>query len=322
MRFLCSPFSTLALLVASLTSPSNAQSGVGIRPKQIKNLVTFGDSYTDVGYSSNGGTPWPIYTAGYAGVKLFPYAKAGATCSNELTYRPFPPLFGSQLPKYFEEKGSLDLQPEETIYTLWIGTNDVGSNALLTGNPGTKASLVAVTDCMVNWVKVLYESGVRNFIFQNMIPLETIPMYAPVSWPNRFWTAERNSTEWSVFMRELVLSGNELTKLKLEALAPTLPGAHIALFDSHSLFADMYSNPGSYLNGTAPVNVTGAIDTCYYEVGATSPRSCVKVEGDENRDSYLWYDELHPSEQADRIVAREIAEVIEGKENRWTSWIS
>lgn len=92
-------------------------------------------------------------------------------------------------------------------------------------------------------------------------------------------------------MRELVLSGNELTKLKLEALAPKLPRIPFstALFDSHSLFADMYSNPGSYLNGTAPVNVTGAIDTCYYEVGATSPRSCVKVEGDANRDSYLWY---------------------------------
>ncbi len=33
-------------------------------------------------------------------------------------------------------------------------------------------------------------------------------------------------------------------------------------------------------------------------------------------------DELHPSEQADRIVAREIAEVIQGKANKWTTWLS
>ncbi|KAJ3510266.1 hypothetical protein NMY22_g16023 [Coprinellus aureogranulatus] len=138
-----------------------------------------------------------------------------------------------------------------------------------------QASLVEVTDCMVNWVKVLYESGVRNFIFQNMIPLETTPIYAPVSWPNRFWTAQRNSTEWSVFMRELVLSGNELTKLRLQNLAPQLRGANIALFDSHSLFADMYAQPKSYLNGTAPLNVTGAIDTCIYEIDAATPSSCV-----------------------------------------------
>ena len=34
------------------------------------------------------------------------------------------------------------------------------------------------------------------------------------------------------------------------------------------------------------------------------------------------YDELHPSEQADRIVAREIAQVIEGHANQWTTWLS
>lgn len=160
----------IVVALLTLSSLSNGQSGVGIRPQQIKNLVTFGDSFTSVDWSGNGGTPWPLYTASYTNTKLFPYAKAGATCSNELTYRPFPPLSESQLPLYFAEQanGTIDLAPQETVYTLWIGTNDLGSNALLTGNPGTKASLVAVTDCMVNWVKVLCESGVRNFIFQNV----------------------------------------------------------------------------------------------------------------------------------------------------------
>lgn len=60
-----------------------------------------------------------------------------------------------------------------------------------------------------------------------MVPLETIPLYAPESYPNRYWTAERNTTEWSIFMKELVLSGNELTKIKLQALAPSLRGANI-----------------------------------------------------------------------------------------------
>lgn len=67
-----------------------------------------------------------------------------------------------------------------------------------------------------------------------MIPLETVPLYAPASYPARYWTAQRNTTEWSVFMAELVLSGNLLTKLMLQALAPTLPGAHIGL--SRNLF--------------------------------------------------------------------------------------
>jgi len=38
---------------------------------------------------------------------------------------------------------------------------------------------------------------------------------------------ERNTTEWNVFMKELVRGGNEITSLMLEALVPMLPGAHI-----------------------------------------------------------------------------------------------
>ena len=60
-----------------------------------------------------------------------------------------------------------------------------------------------------------------------MVPLETAPLYAADSYPNRYWTAVRNTTEWSVFMRELTVSGNALAKLMLEALVPKLHGAHL-----------------------------------------------------------------------------------------------
>ena len=156
---------TLALLSAvSSITPTYAK---GVSRGQIKNLVTFGDSYTDTVVVSNGGTQWPIYAAGYANVDLFPFARSGATCSNNITFRPFPSVFESQLPTYFNTtSGKNHLNPAETIYTLWIGTNDVGSNALLTGSDN--ASLVDVTECMVNWVKALHASGARNFLFQNV----------------------------------------------------------------------------------------------------------------------------------------------------------
>ena len=60
-----------------------------------------------------------------------------------------------------------------------------------------------------------------------MIPLEKTVLYAPYSYPNKYWTEQRNTTGWSVFMRELTASGNAIAKLMLEALAPTLHGAHI-----------------------------------------------------------------------------------------------
>ena len=60
-----------------------------------------------------------------------------------------------------------------------------------------------------------------------MIPLETTPLYSADSYPNRYWTAQRNTTEWSVFMRELTTAGNAIARLQLQLLAPTLYGAHI-----------------------------------------------------------------------------------------------
>ena len=115
---------------------------------------------------------WPVFAAQDGHFNLFPFAKAGATCSNNLTARGAPPVFEGQLPLYFAEKanGSLKLRPEETMYTLWIGTNDVGAGELLTGGQTPGVTVVDTVACAVNWVRVLYASGARNFIFQNVSP--------------------------------------------------------------------------------------------------------------------------------------------------------
>ncbi|KAK0470457.1 carbohydrate esterase family 16 protein [Desarmillaria tabescens] len=305
---------------------------------QVKNLVTFGDSYTDITTMGDGGTMWPVYAAGYANLQLFPFARAGATSTHHATtqsrrrprrillapFRPFPSIFESQLPLYFAEKhnGSIVLDPEETLYTQWIGTNDIGVYSLVTGS--NNASIVDVVGCMLDWVRVLYKDGARIFLLQNMVPLNEAILYAPNSYPNHYFNGPRNTTEWSVFIRELVLSGNALSRAMLRAVVPEVPGAHIGIFDLHGLFQDIHDNPAEYLNGTAPFNVTGAVLSCIApEEGQAGSLQCTTVFGTD-RDSYLWwvYDELHPSEQADRIVAREIAKVARGQESKWATWIS
>ena len=73
---------------------------------------------------------------------------------------------------YFTEvqNGTIHVDANETIYTLWIGTNDVSCNALLTGEGEPGVTLVNTTECAVNWVKTLYDNGARNFLFQNVGP--------------------------------------------------------------------------------------------------------------------------------------------------------
>ena len=60
-----------------------------------------------------------------------------------------------------------------------------------------------------------------------MLPLQLTQLYAAQSFPNRYWHFPKNATEWSVFMTELTLSGNAISKLMLQALAPTLRDSHI-----------------------------------------------------------------------------------------------
>jgi phospholipase/lecithinase/hemolysin len=73
---------------------------------------------------------------------------------------------------------------------------------------------------------------------------------------------------------------------------------------------DIWNNPSTYLNGTAPLNVTGFVTDCV-ESECSSKSSW---------DSYMWYDELHPSEQTDRVIAREFLNVVGGGSKWATYW--
>ncbi|KAK7688808.1 hypothetical protein QCA50_008348 [Cerrena zonata] len=313
---------TLSTLLIAFVGAAIA---VGPGPNQIKNLVTFGDSYTDASQTGDGGVAWPTYAAGYGNFTLFPFAKAGATCSNNLTFAPFLSVAEGQIPAYVSQKnsGEINVPPEETIYTIWIGTNDLGANNILSGQQAPGVTVVDTTTCAVNWAKTLYDTGARNFLFQNMIPLQKVPMYQPNAYPNRYWTAARNTTAWSLEMAELVNAGNTMARLMLKELTPTLPGAHVGLFDSYALFSDIIVHPGNYLNGTAPLNVTDAINACVFDVDepTNGPSFCTTATGTD-KDSFLWWDEIHPSEQADRVVAREITDAIKRKSDKWSTWFS
>ncbi|VDC02533.1 unnamed protein product [Peniophora sp. CBMAI 1063] len=313
------PFS----LVCFIALASAAKNG----PSHLDTLVTFGDSYTDAVVTGDNATAWPVYAAGYAHATLRPFARSGGTCTNTLTPRTFPSVMESQVPLYLEEvrNRSLRVDYEKALYTLWIGTNDLGPNTLLTGDEVMpNATIASVTACTIDWAKELYATGVRNFLFQNIIPLERLPIYSVDSYPNRYWTAERNTTEWHLFIHELAVAGNTISRLMWESLPAKLPHAHIGYFDSHALFTDILDDPRKFLNGTlASPNITGAINACVFQLNESTsgPADCTVAQGSD-RDSFMWYDELHPSEQVDRVVAREIAAVLEGRGSKYATWFS
>jgi phospholipase/lecithinase/hemolysin len=277
---------------------------------------------------------WPRYAAVYSRASLYNYAVSGAVCSNKITPRyfsaikaPFPDIDGYELPafiadsKYRAPNGTAFFsgKPHDTVYAIWIGTNDVGNDAFLTDSQVKGKTLKDYVDCVYDTVGKLYNNGGRYFVLMNLAPLELVPQYATpenggLARTRFFGNKGSNITEISYRMWETVATVNQIyayrTPFEAE-LSERWPGIKMADFDVNSLVTDMWMNPKNYLNGTAPANVTGFINQCDAQGG-----HCVDAP---SKDSYLWYDELHPSEQADRIIAREFVGVLGGK-SKWAKY--
>lgn len=76
-----------------------------------------------------------------------------------------------------------------------------------------------------------------------MIPLQNTVIYSADSYPNEYWTAVRNTTEWNVVMAEFTRSGNKLQELMLKDLVPSVKDAHVG---THSISFTELRQP-SYL---------------------------------------------------------------------------
>lgn len=136
-------------------------------------------------HSPPAGYRWPDHVAMYSNntVSVYDFAHSGATCSGKLTPRIYKPVLEAQVPEYtanvtvkapqrttyiISKNGTyVPLASKDTMYSIWIGTNDVGVGALLT-DPLKDVSIVNTTACVFDWMQALYDQGARNFLIQNV----------------------------------------------------------------------------------------------------------------------------------------------------------
>jgi hypothetical protein len=294
-----------------------------------------------------GGYVWGRWLSWYSGATLYNYAVGGAVCSTGVTPTG-PTTIGIEQYEVGAHEADLNarsggkpvvnIQQDETVYAIWIGTNDLGRHGFIDDMQAPKNTLNDYVECIFNQFDRLYKLGARRFVLMNNIPLNLVGMYATLDkggYPagkDQFWPDKpSNVTAISARMKDLVTSSNSAFRNRTSyefGVAKRYPGAEGALFDTHQLvslvlivqftaltkpkFTDIYNNPSQFLNGTVPANVTTSCLTFPVlnqpGVRCTSP------------DSYIWYDELHPSEQASRIVAREFLTVLSGKSKYSTYW--
>lgn len=348
----------LIVCLASLVGIAHGSNGWDSR--NFNTLVTFGDSYSDegrLGYfinnngsappvgwkqpvglnTASGGRSWPRYASVYSNASLYNYAVSGAVCSNQISPRwfsainaPFPDIAGYELPAFIAESKYTSANgtkfftgtEDDTVYAVWIGTNDLGNNAFLTDFQLPGKTLKDYIDCVYSTVDTLYANGGRYFVLLNLAPLQLLPQYATPEngglEATKFFPEKRNIstnlTEISWKIYENVVTVNEVLTYRtaFEAnIGGRWDGAKIAVYNVNGLITDIWKNPANYLNGTAPLNVTGNVYTC-----DTAGNNCKSAS---NPDSYLWYDELHPSEQTSRVIAKEFVGVLDGK-SKWAKY--
>ncbi|KAJ9629894.1 hypothetical protein H2203_002278 [Taxawa tesnikishii (nom. ined.)] len=290
-------------------------------------------------HAADGGRPWPQYVAQYAGVDVYNYAVSGAVCSNEITPRwfsainaPFPDIAGYELPAYIADShyvypnGTKFMNdvPSSTVYAIWIGTNDLGNYAFITDSQVPGTNLTSYVDCVYDQISRVYANGGRYFVIMNIAPLELAPQYSPPSkgglnatqyWPDKTNSSGGNITEISYRMMEQVETVNAIYDYRTPfaaVISDKYPGAHFAVYDVNALMTDIYNNPSEYLNGTQPLDVESYAHKCN-----TSGADCVLAA---SPDSFMWYDELHPSEQTERVVARTFVDVVKGTSKWATYW--
>lgn len=202
-------------------------------------------------------------------VTLYDYAVSGAVCSNGLTPRllssineDFPSVVEYEFPAFLADEKAVRngtteayfepaLNADNAVYTMWIGTNDVGVGAFLTDSQIPGVMLSNYTDCVFSTFDSLYANGGRYFVLFNLAPLHLAPLYANDTeggtgrtpyWPDK----PDNHTAIAEQMKEYVTTLNDVYKYQLPyeiSLANRYPHANFALFDVYSLVCRFRSAP-------------------------------------------------------------------------------
>lgn len=293
----------------------------------MENLVTFGDSYTDESRArylvqhghvpppgilmppsndtADGGYSWGRTVANMSGVRYYNYAVSASTCSEKVATQParvipgnVPTVLEYQVPAFRADLAFRSLYPnrrsDNTVYALWIGTNDVGIEGFLLDRnvPGTE--LASLVDCVWDSFDQIYETGGRRFVVMNMVPLELSPMYMSLesggtgdttTWPTK---SQHNTTEFQYKMSEYSKAVNRL----FDYTAPfhllvkrRWPGATVTIFDAQSVVQDIHDNAAEYL--APPQNVGSSFKTC--DANGNCQHSSLPLS------SFLWYGLVCPS---------------------------
>lgn len=299
-------FAALALLAAPALSQATPA---------YDQIYAFGDSLSDVGniYTATGGTePGAPYANGQFSdgsvwvqdlakdLGLAPlkasllggtdYAYGGAETGTTPVHTANATDLSSQLLQFGEAHATAD---PNSLYTIWIGSNDLRS--ILSGAPESQwaADTAAVVVNIDKAITTLADDGAKNFLVLTVTDLGKTPAAAAGG-----SAAQAASSELAASFDQLLVDGaGSIPSLAEIASANSL---HLNVLDTYALIDEAVGDPAKYgfTNVTQPC-LTGAVNYAGGTVCSTP-------------DSYLFWDELHPTAVGHELVAGAALAALQG----------
>lgn len=293
-------------------------------PAKINHIYFFGDSLTDMGNApgdypddfegqaapvtnwieKNGkylpSETWAEFFAVHYGLHAVPsnqggtdWAYSGATTTD---------VINKQIDTFINEQTHKP-NPATTLYTIWIGAND-----LLSIKSPDQASRI-ITQGVLNTFNIiakLYSYGARQFLVVDIPDVSLAPLYAnPKHFFVHFDITVRDGVHEAVTKWNQGLYG----MIYKAAHAPMFPGIQIYYYDVNPIFNDLVNNPAKYGFRTQ-FNVPDPEDTCgaktcknnqlEWAIGHFSDFYGVALN---NANDLIFHNSIHPTTHTHKIFA-------------------
>ncbi|KAI5847661.1 hypothetical protein DFP73DRAFT_542567 [Morchella snyderi] len=287
----------------STATSSASSSSSSTASGSTKYIFSFGDSYSQTGFdvtgtapsasnplgnptfpgsTSSGGTNWLGYLVtdfkpATAALLNYNFAAGGAPTNNTIVASWGTPLT-TQVATFLQYVGAAGASAvpwtsDNAVFAVWIGINDIGNSYYLDVD---QAALHAqLMDTIFTLVQQLYAAGARKFLFMSVPPVEKVPRQLTNDAADR----ANEAAQIADFNGQLVA--------RAAAWQAGMPAGTTAVwpFDTQVPFNQVIADPAAY--GYADATSVCQASTC------------------------MWWDNYHPSAALHRVVAEQVAEVLD-----------
>ena len=188
----------------------------------------------------------------------------------------------------------------EALYTLWAGANDY--LGFFAGFPFPEPNPTEIVDNLSSALTTLAEVGALNFLVPNLPDLGTIPLSRSLG------------NDAVATLNDLTEEHNTLLEESLEELNQTFD-ANFMLFDVNALFKDFIVSVDLNHNEFGKFGFTNVTDNCS---GTNFPTISTSEDNlnlclSNNPDTFLWWDNQHPTSAAHKFIAESALDVLSYK---------